>query len=204
MVATAAMRAGTTDVVTSFRAVEERSAGLSIGARAVRRVSRSRQRVGPNHFERRTVMENVLTSTTSLGTRSGRTLRTFRTGLWIGRVLLGLCAALLLFDAIAKLLMLAPVIEGTGKVGYTTGVIRPLGVVLALSTLLHLIPRTQFIGALLLTAYLGGATATHVRLGQPFWVPVAMGAIVWIAYALRNPSLRALIPLSSQTKQETH
>jgi hypothetical protein len=149
-------------------------------------------------------MENVLTSTTSLGTRSGRTLRTFRTGLWIGRVLLGLCAALLLFDAIAKLLMLAPVIEGTGKVGYTTGVIRPLGVVLALSTLLHLIPRTQFIGALLLTAYLGGATATHVRLGQPFWVPVAMGAIVWIAYALRNPSLRALIPLSSQTKQETH
>jgi hypothetical protein len=119
-------------------------------------------------------------------------------------VLLGLCAALLLFDAIAKLLMLAPVIEGTGKVGYTIGVIRPLGVVLALSTLLHLIPRTQFIGALLLTAYLGGATATHVRLGQPFWVPVAMGAIVWIAYALRNPSLRALILLASQTKQETH
>ena len=73
--------------------------------------------------------------------------------------------------------------------------------VLALSTLLHLLPRTQFVGALLLTAYLGGATATHVRIGQPFWFPVAMGAILWIAYALRSPSLRALILSSSQTRQ---
>ena len=152
-------------------------------------------------------MENVLTSTTSLGARSGRTVRTGRTGrtgLWIGRVLIGLCAAFLMFDAIAKLLMLAPVIEGTGKVGYAIGVIRPLGVVLALSTLLHLIPRTQFFGALLLTAYLGGATATHVRLGQPFWFPVAMGAIIWISYALRDPSLRAFILSSPQSRQETH
>ena len=143
-------------------------------------------------------MENVLTSTTLLGDRSPRA---FRTGLWIGRVLIGLVVAFLMFDAIAKLLMLAPVIEGSQKVGYTIGVIRPLGLVLALSTLLHLIPRTQFLGALLLTAYLGGATATHVRLGQPFWFPVAMGAIVWIAYALRNPSLRAFI--LSSLRQET-
>jgi hypothetical protein len=76
--------------------------------------------------------------------------------------------------------------------------------VLALSTLLHLIRRTQFIGALLLTAYLGGATATHVRLGQPFWFPMAMGAILWIAYVLRNPSLRAFILSSLQTRKETH
>jgi CBS-domain-containing membrane protein len=151
-------------------------------------------------------MENVLTSTTSLGARSGRSVGTVsarRTGLWIGRVLTGLCAAFLLFDAIAKLLLLAPVIEGSQKVGYTIGVIRPLGVVLALSTLLHLLPRTQFFGALLLTAYLGGATATHVRLGQPFWIPVAMGAIIWLAYALRNPSLRPFILSSPESHQET-
>ena len=75
-------------------------------------------------------------------------------------MLTGLCAAFLLFDALAKLLMLAPFVEGTRQVGYAIGVIRPLGVVLALSTLLHLFPRTQLVGALLLTAYLGGATAT--------------------------------------------
>ncbi len=152
-------------------------------------------------------MENVLNPTVSLGAHNGGTVRagrTRRTGLWIGRVLTGLAAAFLLFDALGKLLMLAPYVEGTRQVGYAIGVLRPLGVVLALSTLLHLLPRTQFLGALLLTAYLGGATATHVRLGQPFWFPVAMGAILWIAYALRNPSLRAFILSAPRTRQETH
>jgi hypothetical protein len=132
-------------------------------------------------------MENVLNPTFSLGARG------VRASLWIGRGLTGLCAAFLLADALGKLLLLAPVVEGTRQAGYAVGVIRPLGVVLALSTLLHLLPRTQFVGALLLTAYLGGATATHVRLGQPFWFAVAMGAIIWIAYALRSPSLRAFL-----------
>jgi hypothetical protein len=145
-------------------------------------------------------MENVLTSTTILGAGSPRASRT---GLWAGRLLTGLSAAFLLFDALGKLLMLAPYVEGTRQVGYTLAVIRPLGVVLGLATLLHLFPRTQFVGALLLTAYLGGATATHVRIGQPFWFPIAMGAILWIAYALRNPGLRALILSSPTRRQET-
>ncbi|HVZ88684.1 MAG TPA: DoxX family protein [Polyangia bacterium] len=138
-------------------------------------------------------MENVITPTVSLGAPGAETRRAGRTSLWIGRALTGLCAAFLLLDALGKLLMLAPVIEGTQQVGYALGVIRPLGVVLALSTLLHLLPRTRFLGALLLTAYLGGATATHVRLGQPFWIPIAMGAIIWLGYLLRDPSLRAFI-----------
>ena len=146
-------------------------------------------------------MENVLTSTTLLAARGPRACRT---GLWIGRVLTGLSAAFLLFDALGKLLLLAPYVEGTRQVGYAIGVIRPLGVVLGLATLLHLNPRTQFVGALLLTAYLGGATATHVRIGQPFWFPILMGAILWIAYALRNPSLRALILSAPQRRPETH
>ncbi len=115
-------------------------------------------------------------------------------------MLTGLCAAFLLFDALGKLLMLAPVVAGTQKIGFAIGVIRPLGLVLGLSTLLHLFPRTQLVGALLVTAYLGGATATMVHAGQPFWFPVAMGAILWIAYALRSPSLRALILTSPQTR----
>jgi len=144
-------------------------------------------------------MENVLTPTISLEARSPRALRASRARLWIGRVLTGLCAAFLLVDAVGKLLMLAPYVEGTRQVGYAIGVIRPLGVVLALSTLLHLLPRTQFVGALLLTGYLGGATATHVRIGQPFWFPVVMGAILWIAYSARSPRLRALILSSSSS-----
>ena len=147
-------------------------------------------------------MEKVLTPPISVSAASSRDVQgTSRAGLLIGRVLTGLCAAFLLFDALGKLLMLAPYVEGTRQVGYTIGVLRPLGLVLALSTLLHLLPRTQFVGALLLTAYLGGATATHVRIGQPFWFPVAMGAILWIAYALRSASLRAFILSSSPPRQ---
>jgi len=132
-------------------------------------------------------MENVLASSRSLVTRGSPAL------VWTGRVLTGLILAFLLLDALGKLLMLAPVIEGTQKVGYAIEVIRPLGLVLAVSALLHLVPRTQFLGAVLLTAYLGGATATHVRIGTPFWMPVAMGVILWIAYCLRSSRLRAFL-----------
>jgi hypothetical protein len=132
-------------------------------------------------------MENVLAPTIPLGARSSRT------SLWIGRVLTGLVVAFLLFDAIAKLLALAPVVAATRQLGYAVEVIRPLGLLLALSTLLHVIPRTQLVGALLLTAYLGGAVATHVRAGTSFWFTVAFGVIVWIGYYLRSPSLRALL-----------
>jgi hypothetical protein len=88
--------------------------------------------------------------------------------------------------------VLQPVLEGTERLGYAVDVIRPLGIVLGVSTLLHVIPRTQLIGAVLVTAYLGGATATHVRTGTPFWFAVGMGVILWIAYALRTPKLRTL------------
>ena len=132
-------------------------------------------------------MEDVFDSPPLLTTHGSRAQ------VWTGRVLTGLIVAFLLLDAIGKLIPLAPVVEGTQKVGYAVDVIRPLGVVLAVSALLHLVPRTQFVGAVLLTAYLGGATATHVRIGTPFWMPVLMGVILWIAYALRSSRLRAFL-----------
>ena len=138
-------------------------------------------------------MENVLSQPAPLAAQSSQT------SLWIGRVLSGLVVAFMLADALGKLLAVAPVVEGTRQLGFAVGVIRPLGVLLAVSALLHVIPRTQLVGALLLTAYLGGATATQVRAGGPFWFPVAMGAIIWIAYGLRSPSLRALL-FSSQPR----
>src|SRR6185503_9788132 len=96
-------------------------------------------------------------------------------------------------DAIGKLIPLAPYVEGTERVGYAVELIRPLGLVLLVPTLLHLFPRTQFFGAVLLTAYFGGAVATHVRTGTPFWFPIAFCTILWAAYAMRSARLRAYL-----------
>lgn len=137
-------------------------------------------------------MENVLASNSPLSVPN-----ISRPALWINRGLLGLAATFLMVDAAAKLLALAPVVEATRQLGYSVGVIRPLGFVLATATLLHLIPRTQMLGALLLTAYLGGATATLVRVGTSCWFPVTMGALIWITYYFRSPSLRAFIRSTS-------
>lgn len=84
-------------------------------------------------------------------------------------------------------------VEASQKLGLGVDVIRPLGLVLLVSTLLHVVPRTQLLGAVLVTAYLGGATATHVLTGTPFWFPVVMGLVLWIAYGLRSPQLRTFV-----------
>lgn len=135
-------------------------------------------------------MENAPSPTVDLATSAITPSRAARR---TGQVLTGLIAAFLLFDAIGKLVPVAPVVEATQKLGFAPGTIRPIGALLAVSTVLHLVPRTQFVGAVLLTAYLGGATATHVHTGTPFWFSVAMGILLWIAYVLRQPRLRAFL-----------
>jgi hypothetical protein len=131
-------------------------------------------------------MENVIASIPTVETPEQNP----RTLVWTGRVLTGLIVAFLLVDAAGKLIPLAPYVEGTQKAGYAVELLRPLGVVLGIPTVLHLIPRTQLLGALLLTAYFGGAVATHVRMGTPFWFPVVFGVILWVAYAMRSARLR--------------
>jgi hypothetical protein len=116
---------------------------------------------------------------------------------WLGRTLSGLVAAFLALDAVMKLALVAPVVEATERLGYPIATARPLGLVLLATTILSLVPRTQVIGALLVTAYLGGATATHVRVGDPFWFPIAMGFLLWAGLVLRTPRLRALISARS-------
>jgi len=95
-----------------------------------------------------------------------------------------------------KVLRLAPYVEGTAKVGYPAGCLVPLGMVLLASTILYAIPRTAVLGAILLTGYLGGATATHVRMGQPFLFPVVFGVLVWACLYLRDERVRLLLPLN--------
>ena len=112
---------------------------------------------------------------------------------WTGRVLTGLVVAFLIFDGAVKLVPIGPVIEAFHRLGYDVGIARQLGALLIACTILHVIPRTRVIGALLLTAYLGGATATHVRVGDPFFFPPLMGVILWVGLYLRDARLRALL-----------
>ena len=117
---------------------------------------------------------------------------------WAGWVMSALPALFLLVDGAMKLVKPEVVVKTTVELGYAETVILPLGVVLLACTILYLIPRTAVLGAVLLTGYLGGAVATHVRAGQgPFEIlfPVLFGALLWGGLLLRDARLRALLPL---------
>ena len=120
--------------------------------------------------------------------------------LWAGRIIGGLPALFLLVDAIMKLVKPVPVIEATVKLGYPESVIIGLGIVLLASTILYLIPRTAVLGAILLTGYLGGAVATHVRVQEGWFsilFAVTFGVLLWAGLWLRDGRLQKLIPLRS-------
>ena len=116
-----------------------------------------------------------------------------------GRVIGALPVLFLLFDGVGKLAKPAPVVEGTVQLGYPVSVLVPLGIVLLACTVLYAVPRTAVLGAILLTGYLGGAVATHVRVGNPMLThtlfPVYFGAMLWGSLWLRDPRLRELLPL---------
>jgi hypothetical protein len=119
---------------------------------------------------------------------------------WAGRIVTWLPGLFLLLDGVAKLFKPLPVVEGTVKLGYSESVIVPLGVVLIVCTVLYLIPKTSVLGAILLTGYLGGAVATHVRAADGAFgiiFAVVFGALVWLGIYLRDERLRELVPFRS-------
>lgn len=122
-----------------------------------------------------------------------------RAATWAGRVMSGGAIVFLAADSLVKLLRLPPAVEGTVQLGYPSGVVFPLGVVLLVCVLTYALPRTSFWGAVLLTGYLGGAVATHVRVGHPLFThtlfPVYVAALVWGGILLRDPRLRAALSL---------
>ena len=89
-----------------------------------------------------------------------------KSGLWAGRIISALVVLFLLFDSIIKILTLPAAVEGTVQAGYPANTVRPIGILLFACILLYVIPRTAILGAVLLTGYLGGATATMVRLSK--------------------------------------
>jgi hypothetical protein len=120
-----------------------------------------------------------------------------KTSLWAGRIISTLVVLFLLFDAVAKLMRIAPVLAAFTQLGFSTSLSVPIGAVLLLCTILYVIPPTAILGAILLAAYLGGATVTHLRAGQPFYFPIIFGVLVWGGLYLRENRLHALIPLRS-------
>lgn len=120
--------------------------------------------------------------------------------MWVGRGLSGLAVLFLAFDATMKLMKVQPAVEGTMLLGYPESVIVPLGVVQVACLVAYLVPKTSVLGAILWTGYLGGAVATHVRVGNPLFThvlfPVYIGALLWLALWLRDRRLRAVLPLS--------
>ena len=120
-----------------------------------------------------------------------------KTQLWGGRILSGIPILFLLMDAGMKIAKAKVAVDGMKELGYLEELIVPLGIVLLLSTILYAVPRTAFIGAILLTGYLGGAVATHVRVGNPMFThvlfPVYVGVMVWAGLVLRDARLRAAL-----------
>ena len=92
-----------------------------------------------------------------------------KTSLWAGRIISGLVVLFMVFDGAIKVLRLPPAIEGTLSLGYPVSVVFPLGIIVLVCILLYVIPQSSVLGAILLTAYLGGAVATHVRVGNPLF-----------------------------------
>lgn len=117
--------------------------------------------------------------------------------LWAGRILTAIPALLLLFSGGMKLMKPPAVVEGMAHLGLPEHLALPIGILEIGVTRLYLFPRTAVLGAILVAAYLGGATVTHVRLGEPFIGPVALGVLAWIGLYLREPRLQPLVPFRS-------
>ena len=102
--------------------------------------------------------------------------------------------AFLLFDGVIKAMMLEPAVEGSVQLGYPEGTVFGIGLALLVSTALYAVPRTAFLGAILLTGYLGGAVATQVRVEDPWFLfPAFFGVLVWGGLFLRDGRIRALV-----------
>ena len=116
--------------------------------------------------------------------------------LWTGRIITVLCVLFLMVDGGMKAVKALPSMEGSVQLGWPENLVQGAGLILLGCTLLYVIPRTAILGAILLTGYLGGATAIMVRTETPYLFPIIFGVFVWAGLFLRNEKLRKLIPLN--------
>ena len=114
-----------------------------------------------------------------------------------GRILSGIAVVFLTFDVSIKLLRLAPAVSGTTELGFSADLVVPLGLVQFACLVAYLVPRSSIVGAVVFTGYLGGAIATHVRLGNPLFshvlFPIYVAVLLWGGLYLRDVRVRALL-----------
>ena len=115
--------------------------------------------------------------------------------LWAGWIITVLPVLALLVSGTLKLIQPPWALQGFRELGYPESTALGIGIVELACAVIYVIPRTSVLGAILLTGYLGGATATHVRVGEPFFAPIVLGVLVWGGLYLRDARIRALIPL---------
>jgi DoxX-like family len=121
-----------------------------------------------------------------------------KAGLWAGRIVSGLVVLFMIFDGLTKVLKTPQVVEATVRIGFPESSIVGIGIAVLVWTALYVIPRTSVLGAILLTAHLGGTIAANVRAGSPVFntsFPIVFGVLVWLGLFLREYRLHALIPL---------
>lgn len=123
-----------------------------------------------------------------------------KAALWTGRAISGLVVLFMVFDGVTKVMKVQQVIDATIRIGFPLTSIVGIGITLLACVALYVIPRTSILGAILLTGYLGGATAANIRAGSPLFntcFSVGFGVLTWLGLYLRDSKLRALVPLRS-------
>lgn len=134
---------------------------------------------------------------TTIGYTPATTSSRGRGALWTGRVLTALCVLFLLFDAIAHIARPASVVDAFARLGFPLSLAVPLGIIELACIAVYVVPATTVFGAVLLTGYLGGAVATNLRAGSPFWsealFPVYFGILIWAGLVLRDRGVLALL-----------
>jgi hypothetical protein len=129
-------------------------------------------------------------------TRESSRRSTPKAMLWAGRVVSAI--PVLMMGVLGLVLFItkpAMITESMTKYGYPASAAKPVFIIEMICVVLYVIPRTAVLGAILLTGYLGGAVATHVRASEPFWFPVLIGVLVWLGLYLRDARIRAIVPL---------
>jgi len=117
---------------------------------------------------------------------------------WVGRGISVLVSLVFLMSAFMKLKGGAEVMQGMAHLGLPASLILPLAILEVSCVVIYLIPATSILGAILLTGYIGGAICTHWRVGDPFFIQIALGVVVWLGLYLRENRLKALIPLRTR------
>lgn len=123
-----------------------------------------------------------------------------KASLWTGRIISGFVVLFMIFDGVTKIMKVQQVIDATIRIGFPVSTVAGVGITLLICVALYVIPATSVLGAILLTGYLGGATAANVRAGSPVFntvFPIAFGILTWLGLYLRERRLHALLPLRS-------